>query len=293
MSSNRVLGVLTLVGTPLGNRSDLSPRAHQAILDADELWCEDTRSPLRLMGEGAVLPSRKSCFAGNEERRCEELKDRLLEGAKIVFVSEAGMPAISDPGQGLAQSAWEIGAKVEVVPGPTAAMTALVASGFLAQGAVFWGFLPRKGSRRDSLIERMVASEGAFVLYEAGNRVKALLRELDAALGEQAQERRLLIARELTKKHETLQRGRVRELVEQLPEIDERGEFTLVLEGAGPAKESAVDPRRQGAQELWQLMQNRELRPKARAREIASLLGENARDIYATLVAERSRDDSD
>lgn len=288
MTKHQAPGALILVGTPLGNRSDLSPRAHQAILEADELWCEDTRSPLRLMGEGAVLPARKSCFAGNEARRCEELKDRLIDGAKIVFVSEAGMPAISDPGQGLAQSAWEIGAKVEVIPGPTAAMTALVASGFAAQGAVFWGFLPRKGARRDALIARMAASEGAFVLYEAGNRVKALLKELAAALGEQASQRGLLIARELTKKHETLQRGSLIELVEALGEIDERGEFTLVLEGAGPAKESADDPRRDGAKELWRLMQDKRLRPKARAREIAKLLGENAREIYALLVAEAS-----
>lgn len=290
MSSGIELGTLTLVGTPLGNRGDLSPRAHQAILGADELWCEDTRSPLRLMGEGAVLPQRKSCFAGNEERRCEELKRSLGQGAKIVFVSEAGMPAISDPGQGLAQSAWEIGANVEVIPGPTAAMTALVASGFSAQGAVFWGFLPRKGARRDALMRRMVNSEGAFVLYEAGNRVRALLRELEAGLAEMAGTRRLLVARELTKKHETLQRGTLRELVEHLADIDERGEFTLVLEGAGPAKETSLDPRREGAQALWSLLQNPELRPKERAREIADLLGANAREIYALLVAERSRD---
>lgn len=277
-------GSLVLVGTPLGNRSDLSPRAHQAILQADELWCEDTRSPLRLMGEGVLLPPRKSCFAGNEDRRCEELKLCLAEGKKIVFVSEAGMPAISDPGQGLAQSAWAAGAKVEVIPGPTAAMTALVASGFAAQGAVFWGFLPRKGGRRDALMAKMAASEGAFILYEAGNRVKALLRELDVALAEQSTSRRLLIGRELTKKHETLQRGSVRDLLQELAQIDERGEFTLVLEGAGPAKETVVDPRRQGAQELWSLLQQKKLRPKARAREIAALLGENARDIYACLV---------
>lgn len=291
MTKRMTLGTLTLVGTPLGNRSDLSPRAHQAILDADELWCEDTRSPLRLMGEGAQLPQRKSCFAGNEQRRCDELESRLGQGAKIVFVSEAGMPAISDPGQGLAQRAWELGAKVEVIPGPTAAMTALVASGFSAQGAVFWGFLPRKGARRDALLARMACSEGAFVLYEAGNRVRALLRELERALGEQAQQRRLLIARELTKKHETLQRASVGELVQQLEEVDERGEFTLVLEGAGPAIEPDVDPRRAGAQALWDLMQNRELRPKERAREIAGLLGENARDIYAQLLASRSKDE--
>lgn len=290
MTSKTQLGELVLVGTPLGNRSDLSPRAHQAILDADELWCEDTRSPLRLMGEGVALPQRKSCFAGNEERRCEELKERLAQGAKIVFVSEAGMPAISDPGQGLAHAAWELGAKVEVVPGPTAAMTALVASGFMAQGAVFWGFLPRKGVRREALIQRMVESEGAFILYEAGNRVKSLLKELKVALGEHALSRRMLIARELTKKHESLQRASVQELVENLPELEERGEFTLVLEGAGPAKELTADPRREGAKELWALLQNQALRPKERARDIAALLGEKSRDIYAVLSAKASED---
>lgn len=283
------LGSLTLVGTPLGNRQDLSPRASQAILGADELWCEDTRSPLRLMGEGAVLPSRKSCFAGNEERRAEELAEILQFGRNIVFVSEAGMPAISDPGQRLAEVAWGLGAQVEVIPGPTAAMTALVSSGFPAQGAVFWGFLPRKGGRRESLLQAVARSEGAFILYEAGSRVRALIRELNVCLGEQAQTRRLLVARELTKKHETLVRDTVADLAASLTRIDERGEFTLVLEGAR-AVESAqaeMDPKQAGARALWELMQRGDLKPKQKAREMAELLGMNARDVYAELVASK------
>lgn len=279
------LGSLVLVGTPLGNRQDLSPRAREAILGADELWCEDTRSPLRLMGEGAVLPARKSCFAGNEERRCEELPERLQDGLKIVFVSEAGMPAISDPGQALADVAWGLGAKVEVIPGPTAAMTALVASGFAAQGAVFWGFLPRKGGRREALLQRIAQSEGAFVLYEAGSRVRALVRELNVCLGDAACSRQLLVARELTKKHETLQRRSVADFAADVTSIDERGEFTVVVQGLGPSAEQDVDPGQEGAKALWEVLNRPDLRPKERAREIAKLLGENSRDVYAVLAA--------
>lgn len=286
-----VAGRLTLVGTPLGNRQDLSPRARDAIVSADELWCEDTRSPLRLMGEGAVLPPRKSCFAGNEERRCEELPGQLAQGRHIVFVSEAGMPAISDPGQRLADVAWTVGAAVDVVPGPTAAMTALVSSGFAAQGAVFWGFLPRKGGRREALLTRIAQSEGAFVLYEAGSRVRALVRELNVCLGDNAVTRRLLIARELTKKHETLQRRCVADFAAELQDIDERGEFTLVIEGLGASQAQVTDRRQEGAKELWEIMQRPDLRPKARAREIADLVGGSAREIYAQLVVRRGEND--
>lgn len=282
------MALLRLVGTPLGNREDLSPRARQAIVEADQLWCEDTRSPLRLLGQGAALPSRKSCFAGNEAARAEELRQALQEGQKITFVSEAGMPAISDPGQRLAEVAWACGARVEVIPGPTAAMTALVASGFPAQGAVFWGFLPRKGSRRDELLGQIAASEGAFVLYEAGSRVGALLKDLAKGFGEaQAQRRRILIARELTKKHESLERHSVAEQLARLDTLELRGEFTLVVEGRGPQAQAIQDPFQAGAQALWALITREDLRPKARAREIAALTGANARDVYAGLLAAR------
>lgn len=285
---------LRLVGTPLGNREDLSPRARQAILAADQLWCEDTRSPLRLLGQGSALPSRKSCFAGNEAARAEELRQLLQEGRSVTFVSEAGMPAISDPGQRLAEVAWECGATVEVIPGPTAAMTALVASGFPAQGAVFWGFLPRKGSRRDELLARIAASEGAFVLYEAGSRVGALLKDLAKELGEaQAQCRRLLIARELTKKHESLERRSVAEQLARLGELELRGEFTLVVEGQGPQAQAVQDPFQAGAKALWAILTREDLRPKARAREIAALTGANARAVYADLLAMRDSSSGD
>lgn len=279
-------GRLVLVATPLGNRGDLSPRARQAILSADILYCEDTRSPLRLLGPGEVLPSRVSCFAGNESERRGALLALLQEGKCVVLISEAGMPGISDPGQILANAVWDAGYKVEVIPGPCAAITALAASGFSAQGAVFWGFAPRKGQGRKDLLQRMVHERGAVIFYEAANRVPHLLSDLKAILGPQAGTRRVLVARELSKRFEELRRATLDTLCSEPFEGDStRGEFCVVLEGANAMQSSAAQNKgAASAQALWACLQDPSLKPRARARAVAELTGEDDRAVYEVLA---------
>ncbi|MEZ4380514.1 MAG: 16S rRNA (cytidine(1402)-2'-O)-methyltransferase [Nannocystaceae bacterium] len=286
-------GVLILVGTPLGNRDDLSPRARAAILGADLLLCEDTRSPLRLLGgrgedgEEASLPPRVSCFVANEGDRVGLLLERLGRGERVVFVSEAGMPVWSDPGDKLVRAAVDAGFEVDVIPGPTAASMALSLSGFSAANVRFLGFPPRGGRARGDLLEALVREEAAVILYEAGNRTAELVRDLARALPDAAT-RSLVVARELTKLHQEVIRGSVSELAARL-DGSLRGEVTLVLAGAVATAADEEDPGRAAARAVWEVLGDAELRPRAKAKRIAELTGLEAREIYAALSRDRAR----
>jgi len=275
-------GVLVLVGTPLGNRDDLSPRARAAIKGADLLLCEDTRAPLRLLGEeGSALPPRVSCFVANEGGRIELLLDRLAKGERVVYVSEAGMPVWSDPGDKLVRAVVDAGFEVDVIPGPTAAATALCLSGFAAADVRFLGFPPRGGRARKELLAKLVTETAAVILYEAGNRTADLVRDLARVLPDAAQ-RSIIVARELTKLHQEVLRGSVDELASSL-DGSLRGEVTVVLSGAATVVE-AGDPGREAARALWESLHDPELKPRAKAKRIAELTGLEARDVYASLA---------
>jgi 16S rRNA (cytidine1402-2'-O)-methyltransferase len=271
-----VNGKLVLIGTPLGNREDLSDRARRSLIEADLLLCEDTRSPQRLLPD-VELPERISCFVGNERERVTLLLDRLAAGQTVAFVSEAGLPVWSDPGRLLVAAAVEAGHDVDVIPGPTAGTCALAISGFLAEGARFLGFIPRGGKPRDELLASLATETGAVVIYEAGNRTPALLRDLAKQVGE----RQVLIARELTKLHQELIRGRASELAERIAE-PLRGEVTVVIEGAQPI-EQVDDPTRAAARAVLDVMLDASLKPRARAKALAELTGLDAREIYDRL----------
>jgi 16S rRNA (cytidine1402-2'-O)-methyltransferase len=279
-------GRLVLVGTPLGNREDLSPRARRTILEADVLLCEDTRSPRRLLGEGVELPRRTSCFSANEFDRVDALIAELAEGHTVVFVSEAGMPVWSDPGRRLVEAAIEAGYGVDVIPGPTAAATALCHSGLPAEGATFFGFVARDGAARREALAKIAAREGAAILYEAGNRVPALLSDLAAACAD-ADTRTVVVCRELTKLHQEIQRGTLRELGARTKDAL-RGEVTIVLEGAAAGAEGdAIDPRIEAARATLDAMLDAGLKPRERAKKLAELTGMDARELYDRL---RGRD---
>jgi 16S rRNA (cytidine1402-2'-O)-methyltransferase len=273
---------LVLVGTPLGNREDLSPRARRAILEADLLLCEDTRSPQRLIPDERLLPDerlpeRLSCFVGNEHERVALLLERLAAGQTVAYVSEAGLPVWSDPGRLLVAAAAEAGFEIDVIPGPTAATCALAASGFAAEGARFCGFLPRAGKPRDLALERLAADPGASVVYEAGNRTPALLRDLAA----RAPGRRIVVARELSKRHQEFLRGTSEELAARVLE-PLRGEVTVVVEGnAEPDPEP--DPAELAARGVLDLMLDPSLKPRPRAKALAALTGLDARALYDRL----------
>jgi 16S rRNA (cytidine1402-2'-O)-methyltransferase len=272
------VGKLVLIGTPLGNREDLSDRARRSLLEADLLLCEDTRSPQRLLPE-AALPERISCFVGNEHQRVALLLERLELGQTVAFVSEAGLPVWSDPGRLLVAAAVEAGFGIDVIPGPTAGTCALAASGFVAEGARFLGFIARGGKQRDATLEQLATELGAVVIYEAGNRTPALLRELASCVGA----RRVLIARELSKLHQELLRGTAAELAKQITE-PLRGEVTVVIEGAPPTQDTdEVDPVEQAARAVLDVMLDSSLKPRARAKALANLTGLDARALYDRL----------
>lgn len=276
MASMKTQPKLVLVGTPLGNREDLSARARRTLLEADLLLCEDTRSPQRLLPD-VELPERLSCFVGNEHERVALLLERLAAGQTVAFVSEAGLPVWSDPGRLLIAAAIAGGFSVDVIPGPTAGTCALALSGFVAEGACFCGFLSRSGKARDEEIDRLASAPGASIIYEAGNRTPALLRDLAAKLGE----RRVLIARELTKLHQELLRGTVSELADRVTE-PLRGEVTVVIEGRPPVSEEE-DAARQAARAVLDVMLDPSLKPRARAKSLAALTGLDAGDLYDRL----------
>ncbi len=275
-------GTLVIVGTPLGHREDLSPRGRAAILGADLLLCEDTRSPVRLLGNEVTLPPRRSCFVGNEHQRVEELLAALGEGKTVVYVSEAGMPGWSDPGQRLVREAIAAGFVVDVVPGPTAMATAVVHSGFTTDEVRFVGFAARGGIDRARLLESFAQERATIVMYEAGNRVGALLRDLAAALPD-AEERELAIARELTKMHQQVLRGSVAALARTVG--DQQGEVTIVIAPAAPPSTLAPDAARQAACAVLDAVLDASLKPRERARRVAALTGLPARDVYRRLGA--------
>lgn len=287
-------GRLVLVGTPLGNREDLSPRARRAILEADLLLCEDTRSPTRLLGDGVRLPPRVSCFVGNEHDRVAQLLAALHEGKTVAFVSEAGMPVWSDPGQRLVDAALTAGFAVDAVPGPVAATMALALSGFPAEGARFWGFLPRSGAPRVAALSTIADDAGPALVYEAGPRMKALLDDL--AAHPTLASRRVVIARELTKLHQEIERDLPGVLLARARggrRGDWPGEFTVVIEGRGEASSVAEDPALERGRAVLDVVLDAKLRPRERAKRLAALVERPASELYEVLVAAGRNDGDD
>lgn len=278
-------GRLVLVGTPLGNRQDLSPRAAETIQSADELFCEDTRSVVRLLGADAQLPPRRSFFAGNRTQRCAELVDLLQAGAKVVFISEAGMPIWSDPGRALVEAAIEGDFAVDVVPGPTAAATALCLTPFVAEGARFLGFVPRESGPRKKVLRTLRRDRGAAIFYESPKRVAALLRDL-AAVVDDAATRRVVVARELTKLHQEVKRGTVVELAAEI-QSPLRGEVTVVVEGYRGELEEGEDAKT-AARAVLEVMLDPQLKPRPKAKRLSELTGADARELYDRLRDARS-----
>lgn len=229
---------LVLVGTPIGNLGDLSPRAIEALTVADAICCEDTRRTGRLL-QHAGVPHRPLVVVNDhtEQAAVAGVLDRLARGERVAVVSDAGMPGIADPGERLVRAALEAGHAVEVVPGPSAAITAVVTSGLPAGRWVFEGFLPRKGSGRTERLGEVAAERRTVVLYEAPHRLARTLADLAAACGAG---RRVAVARELTKLYEETWRGSLADAAAWAAAASPKGELVLVLDGA-PAPEPADD----------------------------------------------------
>lgn len=228
-------GTLVLVGTPIGNLGDLSPRAVETLATAEIVACEDTRRTRQLLTHEGVTAGNRlvSLHAHNERSRIPELIRHLEAGATVAVVSDAGMPGISDPGSRLVHEAIESGISVTVVPGPSAAVAALVVSGLDTRAFCFEAFLPRKGRQRAEILSAISGRYQTTVVYESPYRIVATISDLAAACGD---ERRVAICRELTKLHEEIWRGTLGEAVRYYGDLTSRGrsprgEHVIVVDG--------------------------------------------------------------
>jgi len=233
-----VIGTLFIVGTPIGNLEDLSPRAARILREVELVAAEDTRAAKLLLGHadalGASNPARRvvSNFEGNEAGRAGELIEVLRAGRRVAVISEAGMPGVSDPGAYAIAAAIAAGARVEVVAGPSAALAALIGSGLPADRFTFLGFPPREPGARRALLGTLRAEPATMIFYEAPDRVGATLADAADAFGA---DRPASLGRELTKLHEEHVRGTTGELAAKYAQVPPRGECTLVIGGSTAA----------------------------------------------------------
>jgi 16S rRNA (cytidine1402-2'-O)-methyltransferase len=233
---------LYLVATPIGNLGDITLRALDVLRDADLIACEDTRQTQKLLNHFGIAVPTVSCHEHNERQRAAELVDRLRTRARIALVSDAGMPAISDPGRWLVHAAIEADVRVFPIPGANAALTALIASGLPSTEFQFLGFLPEKAGARRSRIEELAreprSQPRTLIFYEAPHRIADTLADLESVWGP---ELRVVLARELTKLHEEFLRGTAAEIRRDLAARDRiRGEMVLLIEA--PARSAAEPP---------------------------------------------------
>jgi 16S rRNA (cytidine1402-2'-O)-methyltransferase len=264
-------GRLVVCPTPIGNLEDVTLRVLSALRDADVVACEDTRRTRVLLERYGVQASLVSYHEHNERERSAELVDRMRGGAVVALVSDAGMPLVSDPGYVLVQGCVAAGLEVEVLPGPSAALAALVASALPADAWRFAGFLPRK---RAALVEAFGSPE-TLVAFESPRRVASSLR----VLAELDPERPVAVCRELTKVHEEVVRGTAAELAERYAEADPRGEVVLVVGGAPPSQgpsDAAVDAVRR--------LVEAGAKPRTAAAVVAELTGAPANALYRTTL---------
>lgn len=274
-------GTLIVCATPIGNLGDASPRLAETLEAVDLIYAEDTRRTAKLLHHFGVSTPMKSLFAGNENQRLDDIKAQLGEGATIALVSDAGMPVVSDPGAAAVEVAASVGATVTAVPGPSAVTSALAVSGFTGDRFVFMGFLPRKGRDRSDSLESIATEERTTVVFAAPSRVGADLQALSGACGA---ERKVVVARELTKIHEEVWRGTVSDAAATFGDpARARGEFTVVVEGALP-----VEPNLDDAVDAATSLISRGTSTSDAVREIASSHGVSRRELYDRVLVERS-----
>lgn len=277
-------GALVLVGTPIGNLGDLSPRAVEALRSADVIAAEDTRRTRALLTHAGIPGGRRllAIHAHNERARAAEVAERVRRGERVVFVCDAGMPGISDPGERLVRVCAEAGLPVEVVPGPSAVLAALVVSGLPTDRFAVEGFLPRSGRARAERLAELAREPRTTVILEAPHRLAATLADLAEACGPA---RRVAIARELTKVHEEVRRTTLGEAAAYAATHEPRGEYVLVLAPA-PRAEAVDDATVEAAA-------GRALAAGASARDaaaqVAASLGVPKRRAYDVVVRVREQ----
>jgi 16S rRNA (cytidine1402-2'-O)-methyltransferase len=279
-----VPGTLYLVATPIGNLEDITYRAVRILGEVDVVAAEDTRASANLLRHfGVRAPKLVSLFEGNEAARADELLAELDAGRSVAVISEAGTPGVSDPGARLVRAAIDAGVRVEPVPGPSAAIAALIASGLPGQRFLFLGFPPRAAGARRELLGSLRGDPATLIFYEAPDRVGATLADLRDALGP---ERRASLARELTKIHEEHVRDTLGALAGRYAAEAPRGECTLVVEGAAAGEGAAeVDVEA----ELRRLLAEG-LGPKDAAARLVVVTGKPRRQLYQLALSLKRED---
>lgn len=232
-------GKLYLVATPIGNLEDISFRALKILKEVDIIAAEDTRHTRKLLNHFEIKTPLTSYYEHNKRVKGEYILSLLIEGKQVALVSDAGMPGISDPGEDIVREAVSAGISVCALPGPNAALTALVISGLPSARFVFEGFLPRGKKERKAILNKLCTEQRTMIFYEAPHRLTETLKELEEFFGE----RKAVAAREITKKFEETVRGSLKELVNYFTNNLPRGEFTLVVAGAPQEAVEAPDLR--------------------------------------------------
>jgi len=278
-------GILYVVATPLGNLRDISARALEVLGQVDLIACEDTRHTAHLLAAHGISRPLVSYFEHNEEARAKELTEKLRHGAVIALVTDAGTPAISDPGYRLVRAALEAGCVVRSVPGPSAVTAALSIAGLPTDRFTFEGFLPARQGARKAKIRELKREGRTMVFFEAARRLPETLAEMAAEFG---RDRETAVVRETTKLFEEVVRGSLGELAERWKDSPPKGEITLVVAGAreeerggmGDASGLTVDDLTAAG-----------LEPRQAAKVLARLQGRSSREVYQEAV--RARRDSD
>ncbi len=268
------MGTLYVVGTPIGNLEDMTFRAVKILQSVDAIAAEDTRHTGKLLQHFQIKTPQVSYHEHNRNERLPELLNKLSEGKAIALVTDAGMPGISDPGYELVKACAEAGIEVVPIPGATAGITALSASGLPTHRFVFEGFLPASGQERQQRLESLQAESRTLIFYEAPHRVRETLQDLAQYLGEN---RSIVLARELTKLHEEFWRGSIGEAIVHYNQQEPKGEFTLIV--AGAEVEVPVLSEEALKAELQQIMAQGVSRSQA-SRQLAQLTKLPRRQLY-------------
>jgi len=273
--NSSVNGILYVVATPIGNMADITFRAIQTLKDVTLIAAEDTRHTKRLLTHYAIRNNLISLHEHNEIKRAEEIVKRLVSGDDVALVSDAGTPTLSDPGYRLLTEAIAWGIRIVPIPGASAALTALCASGLPTDAYVFLGFLPRKGGKRQNIIQSLTGEKKTIIFYESPKRIVVLINDLIRTLGN----RQGVLSREMTKRHEEFVRGTLSEILDVLADRREiKGECTLVVKGGSGPETPSLDALRE---EITQGLHRDGFRLPDLVKSIAKRYGLPKKQVYA------------
>lgn len=273
-------GRLYVVGTPIGNLEDFSPRAVRILSEVDFIAAEDTRVTMKLLNHFEIKKELIAYFEHNKNEKGSLIIERLLSGESCAVVSDAGMPAISDPGEDLVRAAYESGIEVESVPGPSALVTALAISGMPSGRFCFEGFLSVNKISRRKHLDEVKGERRTMIFYEAPHKLVATLDDMLQYFGD----RNIALCKELTKLHETVFRTTISAAAEYFKENTPRGEYVLIIEGAPECEEKPMDIGK--AVEIAKELMRRGMSASQAAREAADTTGVKRRDIYSKMIEE-------